>query len=188
MAMEIEQIIELYRTAGTARYGMEPVSQEQHALQCAALAEQARSPPELVAAALLHDLGHVVALEQRLGGEDRNDLHEYVAMPFLRGLFPNAVIEPIRLHVDAKRYLCAAVRGYGDKLTPASRRSLVLQGGPFEPRGAQRFLEQPFAVDAVALRRWDDAAKSPARATPGWRYYRAILERAASGTAQRLAA
>ena len=186
--MDIEQIIELYRTTGSVRYESEPICQEQHALQCAALAEQAGSPPELVAAALLHDLGHLVALEQRPAGEGRNDLHEYVAMPFLRGTFPDAVIEPIRLHVDAKRYLCAAVRGYRDKLTPASRQRLVLQGGAFEPREAQRFIEQPFAVDAVALRRWDDAATGLTGATPGWRRYRAILEHAALGTVQRQAA
>ena len=178
MALDIDDIIELYRTAGAARYGMEAVSQEQHALQCAQLAEQARRPPVLVAAALLHDLGHLVRVE-RQGDDARNDLHEFAAIPFLRGLFPDAVIEPIRLHVDAKRYLCATRPGYGDTLSPASRRSLELQGGPFTALEAHRFIAQPFAFDAVALREWDDCAKSPTVATPGWGHYRRALERAA---------
>lgn len=174
MSLSIDDIVMLYRTSGAARYGMEIINQEQHALQCAQLAEQAGSTPELVAAALLHDLGHLVAADRPAG----NDLHEFVAIPFLRGVFSDAVIEPIRLHVDAKRYLCAAVTGYQDTLSPASKRSLELQGGPFEPEEARRFIEQPFAVDAVALRRWDDAAKSPTVATRGWGHYSQVLGRA----------
>lgn len=178
MALEIDDIIELYRTAGAARYGMEAVNQEQHALQCAQLAEQAGGPPVLVAAAVLHDLGHLVRVEQR-GDDSKNDRHEFVAIPFLRSLFPDAVIEPIRMHVDAKRYLCATQPGYWDTLSPASKRSLELQGGPFTADEAQRFIAQPFAYDAVSLRRWDDFAKSPTTATPGWGHYRRVLERAA---------
>ena len=178
MALDIDDIIELYRTAGAARYGMEAVSQEQHALQCAQLAEQAGCPPLLVAAALLHDLGHLVKVERR-AGDAKNDLHEFVAIPFLRGMFPEAVIEPIRMHVDAKRYLCATQPGYWDTLSPASRRSLELQGGPFTTDEAQRFIAQPFAYNAVSLRRLDDCAKSPTAITPGWGHYRRVLERAA---------
>ena len=178
MALGIDQIVTLYRTAGSARYGMEAVNQEQHALQCALLAERAGSTPELVAAALLHDLGHLIAEQQRPYHHGKNDLHEFAAIPFLRGAFGEAVLEPIRMHVDAKRYLCATVSGYSDTLSPASRRSLELQGGPFDPDEAQRFIEQPFAVDAVALRRWDDGAKSPTAITPGWGHYSVVLGRA----------
>lgn len=178
MALSIEDIVTLYRTAGAVRYGMEAISQEQHALQCAQLAQRAGGTPELVAAALLHDLGHLAAVEQRPDGDAKNDLHEFVALPFLRGVFGEAVLEPIRMHVDAKRYLCATVTGYWDTLSPASKRSLKLQGGPFEPGEAQRFIAQPFAPDAVALRRWDDNAKSPTATTPGWGHYSRILEQA----------
>ncbi len=177
MALDIDDIVTLYRTAGAARYGMEAINQEQHALQCARHAEQAGATPELVAAALLHDLGHLVAAEQP-EENTRNDLHEFVAIPFLRGVFGDAVIEPIRMHVDAKRYLCATLPGYREALSPASRRSLQLQGGPFERDAAQRFIMQPFALDAVALRQWDDGAKSPTAATPGWGHYSKVLERA----------
>jgi len=183
MVLDIDDIIELYRTAGAARYGMEAINQEQHALQCALLAEQAGGGAELVTAALLHDLGHLVAPERKPQAAEKNDLHEFAAIPFLRGTFGKAVIEPIRMHVDAKRYLCATVTGYWDTLSPASRRSLELQGGPFTPEAAMAFMGQPYAGDAVALRRWDDCAKSPTRETPGWAHFRGALMRARTGRA-----
>lgn len=173
MALSIDDIVELYRSAGAARYGMEAVNQEQHALQCAHLAQRCGSPPALVVAALLHDLGHLVTPEQPRGGN--NDLHEQVAVEYLRGVFPDAVIEPIRRHVDAKRFLCAVEPGYAATLSPASVRSLQLQGGPFTAEQADRFIAEAFAADAVALRRWDDRAKDPALTPPGWAHYRAVL-------------
>lgn len=178
MALGIDDLIELYRTAGAARYGKEAINQEQHALQCASLAERAGAPPVLVAAALLHDLGHLVASREHKGGPG-NDRHEFVAIPFLHGVFPDAVIEPIRMHVDAKRYLCATRPDYWEMLSPASQRSLELQGGPFSAEDAAHFIAQPFACDAVALRRWDDGAKSPTTITPGWGHYRRMLASAA---------
>src|SRR5690606_20480083 len=98
----------LLRERGAGRYGNEAVSQLDHALQCAQLAEEAGEAPATIAAALLHDLGHLVAVEHlRRGdpGRTRDDLHQYAALPFLRGLLPPAVLEPIRMHVDAKRCL-----------------------------------------------------------------------------------
>jgi phosphonate degradation associated HDIG domain protein len=175
MTLDIEEIVELYRTIGAARYGMEAISQERHALQCGLLAEQAGSCAELVAAALLHDLGHLLAPDSGPDGARGNDLHEVVAIPFLCGAFGAGVIEPIRLHVDAKRYLCAVATGYWDTLSPASKRSLDFQGGAFTIEEAMDFIAQPYAMDAVALRRWDDCAKSPTRATPGWAHYREVL-------------
>lgn len=183
MALSIDDIVALYRSAGAARYGMEAVNQEQHALQCAHLAERCGSPPGLVVAALLHDLGHLVAPERPHDGKD--DLHEYAAVPFLRGVFLDEVIEPIRRHVDAKRYLCAAEPGYRDTLSAASRRSLELQGGPFSAEQARRFIAEPLGADAVALRRWDDRAKDPAMSTPGWAHYRAVLLSASITSAMR---
>ena len=175
MALDIDQIVELYRTAGAARYGMEAINQERHALQCGLQAEQAGSNAELVAAALLHDLGHLLTPKPWADGAPGNDLHEFIAIPFLRGTFSAGVIEPIRMHVDAKRYLCAAVSGYWDTLSPASKHSLDLQGGAFTIEEAMHFIAQPYAIDAVALRRWDDCAKSPTRETPGWAHYREVL-------------
>lgn len=182
MALAIPDIIDLYRSTGAARYGMEAVNQEQHALQCAVLAERAGSPPELVAAALLHDLGHLLS-SGREGEAARDGLHEYVPIPFLRGTFPDAVIEPIRLHVEAKRYLCAVSSGYRDGLSPASQRSLALQGGPFTADEARVFIRQRHAGEAVALRRWDDQAKDPAAITPGWSHFQGVLVKGSASRA-----
>jgi phosphonate degradation associated HDIG domain protein len=159
MALGISEILELYEVRGARLYGSEAVSQLEHALQCAALAMAEKARPELIAAALLHDLGHLVAEVPHRIGCSADDLHQYLAIPLLRGTFPEAVLEPVRLHVDAKRFLCYADRGYRDRLSPASRHSLELQGGPFRAVEAERFLAQPYALDALRLRRWDDRAK-----------------------------
>ena len=187
MPLTISQIEQLYRTEGASRYGMEAISQEQHAFQCALLAEQAGSGPELVAAALMHDLGHLLH-QEGAGAGGKDDLHDYRALPFLRGEFPDAVLHAIRLHVPAKRYLCAVDGSYRETLSPASRRSLELQGGPFSPEETERFLGEPSAMDAVALRRWDDLAKVPGQATPGWEHWRRVLAQVALHRPVRLAA
>ena len=179
MALTVDDIIGLLQVQGAAQYGREAVSQQQHALQCAHLAERAGAAPELVAAALLHDLGHLLATRAPASASAlvsrADELHQYVARPFLRGAFPQAVLEPIRMHVDAKRYLCHVDVTYWASLSPASQRSLVLQGGPFSAQEAAAFLMQPFATDAVALRRWDDGAKDPTAAPPGLAHYRSAL-------------
>lgn len=175
MALSIPDIVHLFETRGAAQYGSEAVSQLEHALQCAALAEAAQAAPELVAASLLHDLGHLVTDAPHQSGRDVDDVHQYLAIPFLRGVFPAAVLEPIRLHVDAKRFLCRSVPAYWDSLSPASKHSLELQGGMFSLAEAKRFLERPHAHDAVSLRRWDDLAKVPGKATPGLARYAALL-------------
>jgi phosphonate degradation associated HDIG domain protein len=180
MALQIEQITAVFQTQGAVQYGAEAITQQQHALQCAHLAEQAGASPALVAAALLHDLGHLLAPKISTPSLAADDVHQYVAIPFLRGIFPNAVIEPIRLHVDAKRYLCQVDPGYWARLSPASRRSLELQGGPFSKEAAASFMGQAFANDAVALRRWDDLAKDPTASPPDWAHYVTILTRAAN--------
>jgi len=176
MALTIDQITDLFDQQGAVQYGSEAVTQQQHAQQCAHLAEQAGAGPELVAAALLHDLGHLLAPGGSATVRPLDDVHQYVAVPFLRGLFPDAVIEPVRMHVDAKRYLCRADTLYEAGLSPASRRSLALQGGPFSEEQAVRFLAQPFATDAIALRRWDDLAKDVDAMPPGWAHYKQVLE------------
>lgn len=177
MALKLEEMTGLYLNQGAAQYGKEAVTQLQHALQCAHLAEVSGASHELVAAALLHDLGHLIASTAAGQATGVDDLHQFVAIPFLRGVFPAAVLDPIAMHVDAKRYLCFADPAYHATLSPASQRSLVLQGGPFDQAGADAFMAKPFASDAVALRRWDDLAKDPAAITPGWEHYQEVLER-----------
>ncbi|MFN3736170.1 phosphonate degradation HD-domain oxygenase [Hydrogenophaga sp.] len=181
-ALTLDDIAGLLQRRGAAQYGREAVSQLDHALQCAHLAEQAGETPATVAAALLHDLGHLLAAERQQAPEPddrRDDLHQYIALPFLRPLFDEAVLAPIRLHVDAKRYLCQAEPGYFETLSPASVHSLALQGGPFNEQEARAFLHQPFAAEAVRLRRYDDLAKVAGQPTPELGHYLPVLAQAA---------
>jgi phosphonate degradation associated HDIG domain protein len=183
MALTADDIALLLSTHGRRQYGQEAVSQLDHALQCALQAERAGEATEMVVASLLHDLGHLLAAEQGTDGRsararaaaERDDMHQYVALPFLRPLLPSAVLEPMRLHVDAKRFLCRAEPGYHAGLSPASQRSLALQGGICSEAEARLFIVQPFAEDAVRLRRYDDGAKVPGLATPGLVHYLPML-------------
>jgi phosphonate degradation associated HDIG domain protein len=152
----------------------ESVSALEHALQCAQLAEWAGAPPALVGAALLHDIGHFV--NGLIDGDDSDDRHENRALPLLSSAFGPEVTEPIRLHVAAKRYLVTVEPGYREGLSPASIHSLALQGGDLGDADRNAFEAEAFAAEAVALRRWDDAAKQSGKTTPSLAYYLALLE------------
>jgi phosphonate degradation associated HDIG domain protein len=180
MALTLAGIEGLFRQHGHIEYAGEGITQLEHALQCGQLAEREGAPPELVTAALLHDLGHLLNLQGEtptLRGID--DQHQYFAIPFLRGLFRDAVIEPIRLHVDAKRALCAMEPAYHEALSVDSKRSLGLQGGIFSPEQLAAFRAKPYAEDALRVRRWDDAAKVPGAATPPMHHFIEIASRCA---------
>jgi phosphonate degradation associated HDIG domain protein len=172
MALTLDDIQQLFAKRGDQQYTGEPVTQLQHALQSAQQAEAEGADDELVTAALLHDLGHLLhdlGATPTLHGVD--DLHQYRAVPFLRGLFGDAVLRPIQLHVDAKRYLCATRPSYYAGLSQDSKRSLALQGGVLDAAEAQAFIAQPGAPEAVRLRLWDDLAKEATRATPPLAHY-----------------
>ena len=179
MALTTNDIVRLLIDHGAKQYGREAVSQLEHALQCAHLAESAGETDEVIIASLLHDVGHMLMAESSGAIEvntDRDDLHQYTLMPFLRGKLPDAVLEPIRLHVDAKRYLCQADAAYFGSLSAASVHSLALQGGLFSADQAHAFLQQPHAEAAVRLRRYDDLAKVAGRAVPPLKHYLPQLE------------
>lgn len=161
-----DALLRLLVECGHRQYGYEPVSQLQHALQCAQLAEAAGEAPAMIVAALFHDIGHLVdeADVTRLE-RARDDRHEIRAVQRLRRSFGAAVIGPIVRHVAAKRYLCATEPGYLEALSDASRASLALQGGPMTPAEAQSFRHQAYAAEASRLRRYDDAAKVPGLTT-----------------------
>lgn len=180
MSLTIPEIVELLGSRATTWYGQEAVSQLEHALQCAHLAERANEAPETVVAALLHDLGHMLSAERTpVADQDglpaKDDLHQFVALPFLRSLFPDAVLEPIKLHVDAKRYLCAVDAGYWADLSPASKHSLELQGGRYDDAQVRAFEDLTFYAEAVRLRRYDDLAKVPGQVTPPLAHYAALM-------------
>ncbi|KVM13863.1 phosphohydrolase [Burkholderia ubonensis] len=178
MALTLEEIRSLYQEHGHVAYSGEPVTQLEHALQSGLLAEEAGADDALVAAAFLHDLGHLLNRQgETPSARGIDDLHQYYVLPFLRPLLPDAVLEPIRLHVDAKRCLCRTDAGYFESLSPDSVRSLALQGGVFSEEEAAAFLRRPFAEDALRLRRWDDMAKVEGRATPDLDHYMEIVAR-----------
>lgn len=172
----VDTILELFETRGAEAYLGEPVSQEEHALQTANLAVVAQAPEALVAAALLHDIGHLLVLDERA---DRriDQFHEEQASRWLTAHFGPEVTEPIRLHVQAKRYLCAVDPSYIRTLSLESVRSLKLQGAPVTPAQVLSFQQLPFHLDAVSLRRWDDEAKVPGRAVEDLAYYVGLLRR-----------
>jgi phosphonate degradation associated HDIG domain protein len=178
MALSLEDIRSLFVEHGAISYSGEPVSQLEHALQSGALAEEEGASDELTAAAFLHDLGHLLNLRGETPTERGiDDVHQYFALPFLRPILPAAVLEPIRLHVDAKRCLCAIDSTYFSKLSADSVRSLKLQGGVFSDEEAQAFLQQPHAQDALRLRRWDDLAKTAGKETPDIEHFLRVVER-----------
>lgn len=180
MALTFADIETLFHERGAQQYAGEPVTQLEHALQTAMLAEREGAGDELITAALLHDLGHLLhnlGATPSLQGVD--DVHQYRAVPFLRGLFGDTVVDAIRLHVDAKRYLCATRPGYLAALSPDSGRSLALQGGVFSAAQAQAFIAQPGAEVAVRLRVWDDLAKTGGLQTPPLSHYLKLARRCA---------
>ena len=182
--LNLPDIALLFARHGASQYRGEPVTQLQHALQSAHLAEASGADDALVTACLLHDLGHLLH-DQGRGFDDTpslrgiDDTHQYHALPFLRGLFPEAVLDAIKLHVDAKRYLCQVNPDYFERLSDDSKRSFALQGGVFSAEQAAGFLQHHGARDAVMLRQWDDLAKQADLATPSLAHFLARAERCA---------
>ena len=173
----LSPIKEILERTGDARYGGEKISQLQHALQCAALAEDAGCDAALITAALLHDIGHLVdqhAEGAAAAGVDRR--HEDIGSGYLAKFFGPEVTLPVKLHVPAKRYLCAVDAAYFSGLSVASVTSLKVQGGPFSEEEAAHFIAQPHAADAVRLRRWDDLGKTPNKSTPGLDHFLGYAE------------
>jgi phosphonate degradation associated HDIG domain protein len=179
MPLDILDLRSLFESYGATPYSSEPVTQLEHALQTATLAENEGAPSTLVAAAFLHDLGHMLRLHQKTTDTPKpneDDLHQFFALPFLRSMLPDAVLEPIKLHVDAKRCLCAIDPGYYATLSPVSVHSLQLQGGVYTAEQVSQFRSQPYADDAMRLRRWDDRAKVSGAATFGLEHFLAVVE------------
>ena len=156
----------------------EVVTQLEHALQCAALARQNDASPTLITSALLHDLGHFILDEHNADtaflAMDLN--HEEIGAEYLAPFFPEIVTTPIRLHVPAKRYLCATDASYHDGLSEASKRSLKVQGGIMSDEEREAFEQIPHFRDALTLRRWDDLAKVSGLETAGLGTYRDTVQ------------
>jgi gamma-butyrobetaine dioxygenase len=163
----VEAIAELFAGPGARDYLGEPVTIGIHMRQAGALAQVGGAQDPLVAAALLHDVGHL--------RNETDGRHGDAGAQWLSQWFGAAVTEPVRLHVQAKRYLCGTEPGYFALLSEESVRTLVLQGGPMTAEQTPAFEALPFARDAVAVRGWDDAAKDPAVTPPEFSYFEPLL-------------
>jgi gamma-butyrobetaine dioxygenase len=170
-----QSLIELYRDLGQEPYG-EHITQEEHAIQCAALAEREGAPEALVLAALLHDVGHLVEQADDAYGHHR---HDRSGADYLGRFFGSEVTEPVRLHVAAKRYLCAVEPGYQEKLSPASAYTLSKQGGPMSAEEAAAFEANERFAEAVRLRRWDEGGKVEDLEMKPFKAYRPLMEKLA---------
>jgi phosphonate degradation associated HDIG domain protein len=174
----VETIGELFAGPGARDHLGEPVPIGEHMLQAGALAEAAGAEGALVAAALLHDIGHLLGEdenEDRHGGDENEDRHGEAGANWLRQWFGDAVTEPVRLHVPAKRYLCAVDAGYFGLLSAESVRTLSLQAGPMTMAEVAAFEALPFSRDAVAVRRWDDQAKDTVVTPPRFAHFAPLL-------------
>ena len=174
---KIEALFRYMEDRGQSFYD-EVVTQLEHALQCAALAQQSNASPTLITGALLHDIGHIILDEHNAREAFLNmDLnHEEVGAQYLEPFFPKAVTTPIRLHVPAKRYLCTTDPSYWDGLSDASKRSLKLQGGNMSDEEREAFEQIPYFEDGLVLRRWDDLAKVKGLEIAGLETYRDIVQ------------
>ena len=174
------EVLSLFQRHGDSEYGSEAVTQLEHALQAACFAERASGSPALISAALLHDVGHLLHdLPADAPERGIDDHHEVLAARWLEKRFGPEVVEPVRLHVDAKRYLCAT-EDYLKLLSPPSVLSLQLQGGPMTDDEVARFRSHPHYLDALAVRRWDDEAKIVDMVTPDLEHFASYLDQVAS--------
>lgn len=178
----VDFIIDLFHELGEAKYDDdmlgEAVNQMEHGIQCAVMADQLEGKDTLTAAALLHDIGHFLHEHAKSCAQQGiDDVHENCGADFLARFYPAAVTEPVRMHVAAKRYLCAVEGDYFDKLSPASVRSLELQGGPMKGDELDAFRASPYLDDAVVLRRCDEGAKVADLRIPDIETYRPLLRK-----------
>jgi phosphonate degradation associated HDIG domain protein len=162
-----QEILNLFHENGASMYGGEAVTQLEHALQCASLARKNNASDELITASLLHDIGHLLHdLPDDASDNGIDDMHELLGDRYLSKHFKLASVEPVKLHVQAKRYLCATEAGYYDSLSTPSKISLELQGGVMNQEEVAMFEKNEFYKEAVNLRRWDDLAKDPNLVSP----------------------
>ena len=151
-----QEILHLFETNGGSMYGGEAVTQLEHALQCAELARKHNASNELITASLLHDIGHLLHdLPDDASDKGIDDMHELLGEKYLTKHFKLAAVEPVKLHVQAKRYLCATAPGYLETLSTPSKISLEFQGGVMDKEEVALFQKNEFYKEAVDLRRWD---------------------------------
>jgi hypothetical protein len=173
----VSEILTLFKTNGGSMYGGEAVTQLEHALQAATFAKENNASDALITAALLHDIGHLLHdLPDDASDNGIDDVHEALAAKYLESYFVPAVVEPVNLHVAAKRYLCAVDATYYDTLSAPSKTSLTFQGGIMNETEVANFEQNPFYQDAITLRKWDDIAKDPTMKTEDIEFFAPMIQ------------
>jgi [1-hydroxy-2-(trimethylamino)ethyl]phosphonate dioxygenase len=179
----VRQIVEVFNQRGSENYGSEAVTQLEHAIQSALLATRDGAEDCLIAAALLHDIGHLLGNTPLPTAETQNydDKHENRAYGWLREHFGTRVADPVRLHVAAKRYLCTVDPSYCGFLSPTSLKSYYDQGGVMDAEEMTAFEHERYFQEALRLRRWDDEAKDPTIVIPPIEEFAGLLRVVMSG-------
>jgi len=179
--MTTDELLSIYGGRGAAAYFGEAVTVIEHSLQAAYFAQSCDAPDGLVVAALLHDIGHLIEPAPADIADWKTDAgHELTGCRWLASRFGAEVCEPVRLHVAAKRYLCATNPAYFGTLSPASVVTLGLQGGPMSRAEAGVFEAEPYFREAIRLRHWDEQAKVVGLQTPDFAHYRPLIEKLAT--------
>lgn len=168
----------IFTTRGAWEYLGEEVSIAEHMIQSAMRAEESSSSDRLIVAALLHDISHLVQTQSDAVDWDRD--HDVVGAACLAPHFGPAVVQPVRLHVQDKRYLCLVEPGYRERLSPASVHTLSLQGGVMSTQEAKTFESNSHHRGAVQIRRWDDSGKREGIPIRSFPHFRATIERVRS--------
>ena len=173
----VDRIEDIFLRRGAESYLGEQVTMAQHMLQAAQCAEEAGADNSQIVAALLHDIGHYKnEIPESSLAKGINNFHEEAGANFLEEYFPASVVEPIRQHVSAKRYLCAVQPDYFERLSSASIHSLNLQGGPMSQCEVREFEKNEYLEQCINLRYWDDQGKDPEKSCPSFSYYRALID------------
>jgi len=171
-------LADIFERRGGEEYLGEPVTMAEHMLQGAHFAEQRGEQEDLIVAALLHDIGHFTSEFGMFSMDDTEDkLHEEAGAKILERFFPSLVTDCVRLHVAAKRYLCAARPEYFERLSEASIHSLKLQGGPMTPEEVTTFEANPNADAIIKLRYLDDEGKIAGLKTPSFAHFAPMVQR-----------
>ncbi len=174
----IDRLFEMFEDNGDACYLGEDVTMAEHMLQGATIAEKNDQPEEIIAGALLHDIGHFTSEFGTFSMDDTEDkFHEEAGARVLQQFFPPVIIDCVRHHVAAKRYLCATKPEYYNRLSEASVHSLQLQGGPMKADEVRAFEENPNLKQIIQVRYLDDSGKRAGMATPPFSHFAPLLQR-----------